>query len=147
MGWLLIGLDKQGKPTPSAERRCWCWLWTTANLGVPFTDSPPSTPSCIFPYTDRTDYSIQDARKHGCPVRTIIPIWYLATSAREHCTTIELFNSSLREKKPWRDRIAVEHRVRRYTQTEHLRDGQRREVKARSRKSGIWDAARSTRPL
>jgi hypothetical protein len=35
-------------------------------------------------------------------------IWYLDTPAREHRTTIELFNSSLREEKPWRDHIAVE---------------------------------------
>lgn len=103
------------KPTLGAERR-YC-LWTTTNFCVP---------SCIFPYTDLTAHSIQDAGKHGDPFRTIV-----YASTREHRTTIESFNSSLRdnpslrEEKPWRDQIAVEHHVGRYTQTKHLQDGTR----------------------
>lgn len=105
-------------------------------LIVNLCPSPPSAPSVIFPYPDITIFHLR-RRKAWRPLPDN-HIQYLFASAREYRTAIEPL------KKPWHDQLAVEQRARRYTQTKHLRNGQRREVKARSRKSRIWDIARST---
>jgi hypothetical protein len=83
---------------------------------LPVMNKQPRT--CVFHHiSSHTPISLH------IPSKT--PESMATSSTRQYRTTIEPFNPSLREKKPWRDQIAVEHHVGQYTQTKHLQDGPR----------------------
>jgi hypothetical protein len=92
--------------TPSAERRCWTTAINTNHhqaLHRPILLCIPFDVNC----------SIKDAGKHR--LLSDDRIWYLGPFARKHRTTIEPYNPGLSKKKAWRDQIAIEYSVRRYT--------------------------------